>query len=233
MKKQRISKNTVSIQPDSRPVTGENRTVLLAVQSFARRIGVDVPTIVKIIDTHKEIEYELPTVCGNYRIDLHKWEPVFKKIIANECNVGTGKGNIPRGKKAQALMQVRDTSDDDYEGEGGPETPDNVVTYSDVRTKRELFTAKKAELEYRRAAGKLINAKAVERAWQNIAVSVQKAVLTVPDRVTPLLVGEVDQTIIHNRITTELKYALKNLSFSLNETADLDAERVSSPEVDK
>lgn len=100
----------------------------------------------------------------------------------------------------------------------------DTLTYGDVRTKRELYAAKKAQLDYERASGRLVSTQAVERLWNHIAVSVQKAVLTVPDRVTPLLVGEAEHTIIHTRLTTELKIALKNLAFSMQDRALMDAD---------
>ena len=64
-------------------------------------------------------------------------------------------------------------------------------------------------------SGKLIPLADVLKEFTDVATATQKAVMSVPDRMAPLLVGEEDQAVIHKRLSDEIRYALKNLSFKL------------------
>lgn len=181
----------------------------LSTGHVATRLGITPITLMNIINRHTELEADMKVQNGGYRINWTILGDTLKQLVLRECKAHNTGGASGEGFHSSA--------EDLLNGESAQD----IITFGDVRTKKEHFAAKKAQLDYEKAAGKVVDAEAVARLWADISVSVQKAVLTVPDRVTPLLVGEVDQTIIHQRMTLELKYALKNLSFQIQNAVDI------------
>lgn len=88
------------------------------------------------------------------------------------------------------------------------------MTSGDAAELITVVKAKKAQLEYETAAGKLIEVEVVAEEQLDMAAKVKSAMLTIPDRVSTMLEG-LKHTEIHNKLTKEIKHALTNLSQSL------------------
>jgi hypothetical protein len=165
----------------------------LALLTVSKMVGTTEERLMRIIRAHPEIlsSPHVEIVHGHHRFQWPEAESLFTPYLTSA--------------KSADLVPAESAN---------PE----LMTYGDARAKREVYTAKAAQLDYETKAAKLIPAAEVAKVWTDIAVSVQKSILSVPDRITPLLVGETDHTVIYNRIATELKYALKNLAYELKGT---------------
>lgn len=84
--------------------------------------------------------------------------------------------------------------------------------YTAARAMREAFAAKTAKLEYERLAGKLVDVDTVRREAFEVGRRVRDAILSLPDRLSPILAGLTDVNDIHRVLTTELRAALEALS---------------------
>jgi len=175
----------------------------MTVKDIAKGFNVHINDIHAIIHKNREKFKNLRKVGSSFLLDGERHVPIIKDLLA-----GTRKGK-------------HITVDDDPVAElflnpgGDPQTEQEVMCYADARTKREYFTAKQAKLDYERRSAKLVPTDAIQSLWASISLTVQKALLTVPDRIAPLCVGEDDQAVIHKRIKDEIRYSLKNLVFEL------------------
>lgn len=84
--------------------------------------------------------------------------------------------------------------------------------YTAARAMREAFAAKTAKLEYERLSGKLIEADEVRRGAFETGRRVRDTILSIPDRLSPILAGLTDVNEIHRALTIELRAALEALS---------------------
>ena len=177
------------------------KVLLYSRESFCRRLDITEMRLKKLMRDHREIFAKVPKMSKDFRFDWYTWAPIVKKLLPQAAE----------GTRARELPPASAEIDDEAPTASSTE----VITYGESRATRELYSARTAKLDYLRRSGKLVEVDAVRRAWQNIAISVQKAVLAVPDRVAPLCVGENDLVQIRNKMRSELLYALKNLSFSI------------------
>ena len=77
-----------------------------------------------------------------------------------------------------------------------------------------VFKAKKARLEYQRAKEELIPAETVAHEWQVLAQNILSALLSIPDRVAPMMEG-MGHREIHRTLTKEIKHACQAISDSI------------------
>jgi len=84
--------------------------------------------------------------------------------------------------------------------------------YQAARTKREQANAQLAQLELLRELGVLVPRADVEKAAALAARVVRDAILSVPDRLAPLLAAETDATRIYAHLDNELRHALNGLA---------------------
>lgn len=93
--------------------------------------------------------------------------------------------------------------------------PKSIITLA--REQEALFKAKKAQLDYEKDLQKSVDIEMVQKLIANLAVDTCKAILAVPDRVSPVLSTMEDAHKIHQYLTEELKFALDTLSRTLVE----------------
>ncbi len=86
------------------------------------------------------------------------------------------------------------------------------VTRRIAEAKKEIWRAKQAELDYRREAAELVTMDRIQREAFEVARIVRDAVLVLPDRLSPELIGIRDQATMHAAMTKALNYALTELT---------------------
>lgn len=96
----------------------------------------------------------------------------------------------------------------------------NDDTFRQAHTHEKVYTAKKAELEYKKLAGDLVERKRVQDAAFSIGRMMRDSVLSVPTRIAPELADLTDAWEIERRIAAALRQVLDDVS-KLAE-ADLD-----------
>lgn len=84
-------------------------------------------------------------------------------------------------------------------------------TLTEAKTIREIYNAKKAELDYKEKAGQLIPLKQVKGECYKIIRQARDSVLSVPERVAPEILEMKDPREISIFIKEQLAFALKDL----------------------
>lgn len=88
----------------------------------------------------------------------------------------------------------------------------NGVTLSEAKVLKEYWLGKKAELDYKKMSGEVIENREVERQAFETARAVRDAILAIPIRISSILAAQNDPQAIKNILTNELTSALLNLS---------------------
>lgn len=86
------------------------------------------------------------------------------------------------------------------------------VTLSEAKVLKEYWLGKKAELDYKRMSGEVIDNREVERQAFETARTVRNAILAIPSRISPLLAAQNDSHSIRTILMNELSLALEAIS---------------------
>lgn len=97
-------------------------------------------------------------------------------------------------------------------------TESGSINVSNAALMERVFKAKKAKLEYHKMKEELISAEIVSREWQEIAQNLLSALLSIPDRIAPMIEG-MGHREIHSTMTKEIKHACQAISDSLKADA--------------
>ena len=87
-----------------------------------------------------------------------------------------------------------------------------VGSYADSRAARELFLARLAKLEFEERSGKLVDADKVRAQTFALGRRLRDAILAMPDRLAPVLVGQSEPAVIHRLLTEDIVACLGELS---------------------
>jgi hypothetical protein len=77
--------------------------------------------------------------------------------------------------------------------------------YGQARAVREMYNARLAKIEFERETGILVNADTVRVAAFNAARTARDSLLSMPDRLSPVLAGEGNQFEIHRLLSDEIR----------------------------
>ena len=85
-------------------------------------------------------------------------------------------------------------------------------SYADSRAARESYLARSAKLDFEERTGKLIDADKVRAQVFALGRRMRDAMLGLPDRLSPVLVGQTDQETVHRILTEDILSCLSELS---------------------
>ena len=85
---------------------------------------------------------------------------------------------------------------------------------NNARTAKTAIEAKLANLKYEQAAKKLVRIDKVIEAANSMGKLTRETLLTLPDRLAPILAGETKIEIVHKVLMEEINSALRNLALS-------------------
>lgn len=86
------------------------------------------------------------------------------------------------------------------------------VTLADAKVLKEYWLGRKAELDFKKMSGEVIENREVERQAFETARAVRDAILAIPIRISSILAAQNDPHAIKNILTNELTSALGNLN---------------------
>lgn len=97
-----------------------------------------------------------------------------------------------------------------------PERPKNIAegsqTYADWRTKKEKWASKKAEIEYKFKAGKLVDAEKVKKMAFETGQITRDSLMALPDRLSHEFAAEMDAKKISYRLEEEIAKCLEEIN---------------------
>ena len=88
-------------------------------------------------------------------------------------------------------------------------TPPGIPSYSQSRAVKEAYQARIARLQYEEMTGQVVRASAVKAEAFRRARMVRDQILSVPDRLAPVLAAEGDAREVHLLLEEELRKALE------------------------
>jgi hypothetical protein len=173
--------------------------MLYGTRFIADQLGVNPAVIYGLYNRHQKVKRAASTIHGAIRFMWPQTREMFVRLISQS----------PRGDAAQRSEEHLDMMDGKVTSSLGEN--EGKVTFAECRREREYWGTLTAKLKYEQGRGVLVDIDEVQRNWTTISLSLQKALLTVPDRLAPLCVGEPDPAIIRKRILDEIEYALRTL----------------------
>jgi hypothetical protein len=87
-----------------------------------------------------------------------------------------------------------------------------VSSYAASRAAREAYLARLAKLDFEERSGKLIDADQVRAQIFGLGRRLRDALMGLPDRLAPVLAGEMDQQQVHRILSEEIMICLAELS---------------------
>lgn len=124
---------------------------------------------------------------------------------------------VKRGKVQKSADQLLADNKDPDDFNPQSSTTQRLSKMQEAKLKKEIAMADKAEMELKEKQGLLVDKSSLDILLQDIGVKVQKAIMSIPDRLSPVLAAETDGHKIHRKLTSELKYALRNMSMMLKD----------------
>ncbi len=163
---------------------------------FAKRMGIDPSSVTAAVRA------------GRIRGKPHGRRLLFNWVTQSKAFINTSHRII---KPSTKVVKKNGKTTGSSAKLKSPKTPANG-SLADARMHKEFYQAEKLRLEFETAQGNLINAEQASKEWQRMATTFKKALLAVPDRVSPVLAGEKRADNIHRMLTLELRHCLETLS---------------------
>jgi hypothetical protein len=155
---------------------------------------------------------------GKMEINPETQRPAFFRMKAK---LGEGIRSIPKspvrrkpGKRAR--KEVEDLEGEDYLVNEPPNVDSEDMTgLRASKARKEKALARKAELEAAEREGQLVSLEDVVTRRKEVGIILQKAILAIPDRVSPIIAGERNAEKVNTILSAELKRTLRDLSLNL------------------
>lgn len=149
---------------------------------------LESPTLLEAVGTYESIADMNDEERESYEAERHREIEEAKKAAAEA--------------KAAGAMDIPELDAASVDG----------VTLSEAKILKEYWLGKKAELDYKRMSGEVIDNREVERQAFETARTVRNAILAIPSRISPLLAAQNDAHSIRTILMDELSIALEAIS---------------------
>lgn len=99
----------------------------------------------------------------------------------------------------------------------GPDDPEDSAGWSlnEAKRRKEIYTAQLEKLKFEKEAGRFIEADAARAAIEDIGIRAQKALMSIPDRISAMVAAERDPFQVQRILEKELRGALLSLAADL------------------
>lgn len=87
-----------------------------------------------------------------------------------------------------------------------------IPSLYDSRAIKEAYLARKAKVEYERLIGKLVPIDEVQAQAMEAGIALKSTIVSIPDRLAPMLAAETDPDVVHAMLLDELTKALEELA---------------------
>lgn len=167
---------------------------------FARLVGVTEPAIHHHIKTRK---LKTRRIEGATKIDIQTELEKYFAISQRALQLHGSEYELKRLAIPKNLLTHTARTESDQ------------MTVARAREQQEIFKAKRAQIDYELAVGKLLNREEVALEWRNVGVLLRKAVMNIPDRMAQLIAAESDPGKCHVILDRECRTILEDLANQL------------------
>lgn len=189
---------------------------LISIREAARRLGVSDTAV------HKAIKAGRVTVAGRTPSSdrpLVEWPQVQGDWLANSdtskrSHVGS-KGSPRRADDPPPQVQLATNTEDDQSPpmDAAPSKPlQGGPSLAQSRAVKEAYLARLAKLDYEQKIGKLIEADEVKVRAFKLARNARDAMLTLPDRLAPVLASETDVQAVHRLLLEDIERTCQRIA---------------------
>ncbi len=180
----------------------EKKIVRVGVTGYAKHRGISKSAVSQIIKAGKIEEAVHFTKNGNGKrahIDLELADKLW---------------NI---RVAKTVQSAHSNSDDKHPAHGitkedNEAAPGQGPSYANARSIKETYSAKMAQIAYEEKSGSLCKTEDVARAAKDMSRITRDYLLTLPDKLSPILAAENDVDEIFKLLSDEVHHALDSLS---------------------
>ena len=191
---------------------------LIGIREAARRLGVSDTAVHKAIKAGRvKIAGRTPTS----QRPLVAWPQTQDDWLANSdptkrSHVGS-QGSPRRAADPAPAVQLATSSRPDETQEptvtaAASDAPRGAPSYAQSRAVREAYQARLAKLEFEERSGKLIDADQVKVRAFKMARSARDALLTLPDRLAPILASSTDVQEIHRLLLDDIERTCQRIA---------------------
>lgn len=191
---------------------------LIGIREAARRLGVSDTAVHKAI---KAGRVQIASRTEKSGRPLVAWPQAQADWLANSdaskrSHVGS-KGSPRREADPQPKVKLATSARPD-EGTEADEQPQvsaaaSGPSYAQSRAVREAYQARLAKLEFEERSGKLIDASEVKVRAFKMARSARDALMTLPDRLAPILASSTDVQEVHKLLLEDIERTCKRIAF--------------------
>lgn len=154
---------------------------------------------------------------GKRKAEVARMLGISRQALDNLIRAGKVKGVLSDGSMDENVaVATYNTNVRSYNNErkNDPEKtsgdiPSGMVNVS--RAVKEKYEALQTKAEYERFIGELVESKMVEQVLSTRASEIRDRLLTIADRLAPVLINVGDANLIHQKIYTEISEALTRL----------------------
>lgn len=179
---------------------------LMTQSGYARHRGVSQPAVNKAIKAGR-----IKTINGkidpeqadkDWASNTNAGQKMRKGAVAGGAPVD--EGGAPPGNNGPRPRQEVPA--------GGSSTGESGVNYAQARAIHEGYRARMAKIEFDVKTGKLVDADKVRVNWFNLTRRARDMILSLPDRLSPVLAGEINQFEVHRILLEELRRVCDDIS---------------------
>jgi len=203
---------------------------LIGIREFARRVGVSDTAVHKAIKSGRIVAHEEDRDPNNGRPRL-RWPQAREDYQSNSDSTkrthvgGTGKSErrlqYTAGEDSKPVLQTREQvlgtePPHDTVPVGGDALPGRAAvqgpSLAQSKAVREAYMARLAKLEYEEKSGKLVSADEVKARAFKMARGARDALLTMPDRLAPILAGTTDVQAVHRMLLDDIEQTCRRIA---------------------
>lgn len=171
----------------------------LSCNGFANKMGISTASVTRALRSGR-----IQGKRVRNKIMLN-WKTQSKAYLATSTRITEAKPRkVPKNGKVVNISGLKNPTDSKASGRYGELT--------NARTQKEYYQAEKLRLEYETARGSLVKSDEIAKEWERITTLIKKSLLSIPDRLSPVLAGETKQNRVHRMLSEEIRHTLQALS---------------------
>lgn len=189
-------------------------TELVSLREYGRRRGVSAMAVSKAAKTGRITlvggKVDIAAADRDWPANTNPGQAAFKQVPpagpVGGLSAAEEGGAVPSGE----AEDEQPAGDGTAAGEQKKNT--SGAAYGQARAIREGYMARLAKIDYEEKTGSLVSADAVRVAAFNAARAARDSLLSMPDRLAPVLAGEANQFEVHRLLSEEIRRVCDELA---------------------
>lgn len=172
---------------------------LVSLREYARRRGVSAMAVSKAAKAGRitlvEGKVDVAAADRDWPANTNPGQRAFKAVPPEALSEANGQGEAPAAEAGEGQTEAA----------ADPKKNTSGAAYGQARAIREGYAARLAKIEYEKEVGSLISVDTVRVAAFKAARTARDSLLSMPDRLAPVLAGETDEFKVHQLLSEEIR----------------------------